>query len=90
MSPLLIGLAALVLVCFAVLIAASMRRESNAAKLLASLAALPLLGFFGFGFLASLEGSGGPFLLFRVIYVVLLCLVAAALVATWWPRGSSV
>ncbi len=88
MSPLLIGLVVLALICFGVLIA-SIRQESRVVKVVATVAALPLLAFSCFGFMASFEGSGGQFLWFRVIYVAIIGVVIAALAASWWPRKSS-
>jgi len=54
-------------------------------KCLATVAALPMLAFYTFGFLASFEGSDYYFWGFRVLYVVLFLVVSATVVYVWLP-----
>lgn len=86
MSPLFLGLAVLIVVAFTSLAIVSVVQKSSTVSLLTTLAGLPLLAFFCFGFLASFEGNSSEFLWYRGIYVVLFSLVSGAIVTSWWPR----
>ncbi len=85
MSPFVLVFATVIIVAFVSLSIISVKKHSPLVAWLMTIAAVPLLAFFCFGFAASFEGSGGMFLWFRMIYVALFCIVSAAVAAAWWP-----
>lgn len=85
-------LAAMVIpVGFIALVVAGRRGKTanRLCQLLATVAAIPMIGFFVFGFLATGEISGQQAILFRLFYSLMIVVVTTATVFAWKPRVSS-
>jgi hypothetical protein len=89
MPPIVLVLAAIVIVSFASLSIISVKNSSPLIASLVTICAVPLLAFFCFGFAASFEGSGGIFLWSRVIYIALFFFVVGTTVFTWKRSGAN-